>query len=206
MCAEPLRALAIHPPAILDPMPDLTFSQAERRSYAVPALIALGILAIGIAIFFWRTPLRAVDVTVPHAATLSTHTVFPTGTRVVGMPDPAEDAFYVVATVHIHNRLRVPVYIKDITATLTAPDDSVLTSSAVEKTDLPNLYITFPKVKPLTSAPLYRETSIQPGADAEGMVIVDFPVSQDVWNKRKSASITVDFYHQGQFTADIPKQ
>src|SRR5438309_12025473 len=106
-------------------MPDLTFSQAERRSYTVPALIALALLAIAAGIFFWRTPLHAVDITVPHAATLPTHTVFPTTTRLVGVPDPAEDAFYVVATVHIHNRLRVPVFIKDITGTLTAPDDSV---------------------------------------------------------------------------------
>ncbi|HKO19053.1 MAG TPA: hypothetical protein VJU82_09215 [Acidobacteriaceae bacterium] len=194
------------PPAILDAMPDLTFSQAERRSYTIPALIALAILAIGIAIFFWRTPLRAVDVTISHTATLPTHTVFPTGTKVVGMPDPAEDAFYVIATVHIHNRLRVPVFIKDITGTLTAPDDSVLTASAAEKTDLPNLYITFPQIKPLTSAALYRETTIQPGAEAEGMVILDFPINQDIWNKRKSASITLDFYHQGQFTAEVPKQ
>ena len=190
---------------MLNPMPDLTFSQAERRSYTAPALIALAILGIGIGVFFWRTPLRAVDVTVPHVAILPTHTVFPSGTRVVGMPDPAEDAFYVVATVHVHNRLRVPVFIKDITGTLTASDDSVLTASAAEKTDLPNLYITFPNIKPLTSAPLYRETTIQPGADAEGMVIVDFPITQEVWDKRKSASITLDLYHQGQFTADIPK-
>jgi hypothetical protein len=186
-------------------MPDLTFSQAERRSYTVPALIALAILAIAAGIFFWRTPLHAVDITVPHAATLPTHTVFPTTTRLVGVPDPAEDAFYVVATIHVHNRLRVPVFIKDITGTLTAADDSVLATSAAEKNDLPNLYVTFPQIKPLTSTPLYRETTIQPGADAEGMVILNFPINQDLWNKRKSATITVDFYHQGQFTTEIPK-
>ena len=190
---------------MLNPMPDLSFSQAERRSYTVPALIALAILGIGIGIFFWRTPLRAVDVTVPRAAILPTHTVFPSGTRVVGMPDPAEDAFYVVAAVRVHNRLRVPIFIKDITGTFTASDDSVLTASAAEKADLPNLYITFPKIQSLTSTPLYRETTIRPGADAEGMVIVDFPITQDLWDKRKSASITLDLYHQGQFTADIPK-
>jgi hypothetical protein len=187
-------------------MPDLTFSQAERRSYTVPALIALAVLAIAAGIFFWRTPLRAVDITVHHTATLPTHTVFPTATKLVGVPDSYEDAFYVVATVHIHNRLKVPVFIKDITGTLTATDDSTLAASAAEKTDLPNLYVTFPKIKPLTSTPLYRETTIQPGADTEGMVILNFPIDQAAWDKRKSASITIDFYHQGQFTTEIPKQ
>jgi hypothetical protein len=187
-------------------MSNLTFSQAERRSYTVPILIAVAVLAIAAAVFFWRTPFRAIDVTVPRTAILPTHTIFPTATKLVGVPDPAEDAFYVVATVHIHNRLKIPIFIKDITGALTASDDSVLAASAAEKTDLPNLYVTFPKIKPLTSTPLYRETTIQPGADAEGMVILDFPIDQATWDKRKSASVTVDFYHHGQFTAEIPKQ
>lgn len=187
-------------------MPDLSFSQAERRSFTVPALLAVAVLAIVVGIFFWRTPLRAADVTVAHAATLPTHTVFHTDTRLVGVRDPAEDAFYVVATVHIHNRLHVPLFIKDVTGTFTGPDDSATNTSAVEKNDLDNLFLTFPKLKPLSSAPLLRETSIQPGADAEGMVILEFPIDQDTWNKRKSAAITVDFYHQGQFTTEIPKQ
>ena len=187
-------------------MPDLTFSQAERRSFLVPALLALAVLAIVVGIFFWHTPLRAVDLSVPRVATLPTHTVFPTSTRIVGMADPAEDAFYVLATVHIHNNLHVPLFLKDITGTLISPDDTAVTSSAVEKNDLPNVYLAFPKLKPLSSTPLFRETTIQPGADAEGMVILNFPVNQDAWNKRKSASVTLDFYHQGQFSTDIPKQ
>ena len=187
-------------------MPDLSFSQAERRSFVVPALLAFAVLAVVVGIFFWRTPLRAVDLSVPHIATLPTHTVFPTATRVIGMEDSAEDAFYVLATVHIHNNLHVPLFLKDITGTFIGPDNTAITSSAVEKSDLDNVYAAFPRLKPLSSTPLFRETTIQPGADAEGMIILNFPVNQDTWNKRKSATITLDFYHQGQFSTDIPKQ
>ncbi|HEX3570340.1 MAG TPA: hypothetical protein VHU44_05905 [Acidobacteriaceae bacterium] len=187
-------------------MPDLSFSQAERRSFTVPALLGLAVLAVIAAIFFWRTPMRAVDLTVTHTNILPTHTVFPTATRMVGVPDPAEDAFYVLATVHIHNDLHVPIFLKDITGTLTTADDSAITSSAVEKNDLPNLYVTFPKLKPLSSTPLLRESTIQPGADAEGMVILEFPIDQQTWDKRKSATLTVDLYHQGQFTTEIPRR
>jgi hypothetical protein len=187
-------------------MPDLSFSQAERRNFTVPALIALAILGVALGIFFWLTPFRTADLTVTHTATVPTHTVFATNTRLVGVPDPAEDAFYVLSTVHIHNRLHVPLFIKDITGTLTEPDDSALTASAIEKNELPNLYVTFPQLKPLSSAPLLRETTIQPGADAEGMVILEFPVGQNEWSKRKSATVTVDFYHQGPFTIEIPRQ
>ena len=186
-------------------MPDLSFSQAERRSYLIPALVAFAILAIAAGIFFWRTPIRTVDLSVPHTATLPTHTVFHTDTRLVGASDAAEDAFYVLATVRIHNNLHVPIFIKDISGTFTAQDGSVVTSSAVEKSDLPNLFVAFPKLKPLASTPLYREATIEPGADGEGMIVLNFPIDQDMWNKRKSATIAIDLYHQGQFTTEIPK-
>jgi hypothetical protein len=186
-------------------MADISFSQAERRSYAIPALIAFAILLIGVGIFFWRTPMRAVDLSVPRTATMPTHTVFATGTKLVGAADSAEDVYYVLATLHIHNNLRVPIFIKDITGTFTSADDAVVTSSAVEKADLPNLYVSFPALKPLSSTPLYRESSIQPGGDGEGMVVFGFPIDQATWDKRKSATITVDLYHPGQFTTEIAK-
>ena len=185
-------------------MADLSFSQAERRSFTVPALLALAVLAVVAGIFFWRTPLRPIDLNVTQTRTLPTHTVFPTTTRLVGVPDPAEDAFYVLATVHIHNRLHVPLFLKDITGTLTAADGTAISTSAVEKNDLPNLYLAFPKLKPLSSTPLYRETTIQPGADGGGMVILDFPISQNDWATHKAVSVTLDFYHQGKFTTEIP--
>src|SRR4051812_11704565 len=104
-------------PAILIPMAEISFLQAERRSYAIPALIAFAILAIAVGIFFWRTPMRAVDVSVPRTATLPTHTVFATATKLVGAPDSAEDVYYVIATLRIHNNLHVPIFMKDITGT-----------------------------------------------------------------------------------------
>ena len=50
-----------------------------------------------------------------------------------------------------------------------------------------------------------RETSIQPGDHAEGMVLIHFPVTEAVWKQRKSATVNIEFYHQGPFTIPIPK-
>jgi hypothetical protein len=185
-------------------MSDLSFAQAERRSYALPAVLGFLILAAGVGAFLWRMPLRVADLTVTHSATLPTHTVFPTETRVVGAQDAAEDAFYVVVTAHIHNRLKVPISINDITGSITMPDGNVLTTSAVEKNDLPNVYLSFPKLKPLSSAPLLRESTVAPGGDAEGMVLLSFPIAEAQWKQRKSASVTVELYHQGSVTGAIP--
>ena len=186
-------------------MPDLTFAQAERRSYLKPILVAALILAVGVGLYLWHLPFRIANITVTHTNVLPTHTVFASDSRVVGAGEQAEDAFFVLATVKIDNRLKDPLFINDITGTLTSSDDNQLNASAIEQNDLPNLYITFPKLKPLAGPPLVRESTIPPGGSAEGMVLLSFPVSPDIWNNRKSAAITVNFYHQGSFTAAIPK-
>jgi hypothetical protein len=185
-------------------MAELTFAQSERRSFLVPALIALAVLVVAFALLFYFTPHRIADLSVTHVAVLPTHTVFHSSTIVVGS-DSVEDNFYVLATVRIEDKLKLPLFINDITGTLTGPDGSQATSSAIHKTDLDNLYTTFPALKPLAGAPLLRETAIQPGQSAEGMVLLQFPVTQDIWDKRQSATITIDLYHQGPLTVVIPK-
>jgi hypothetical protein len=79
------------------------------------------------------------------------------------------------------------------------------TSSAVQKQDLDNLYTTFPALRPMSSAPLLRETLIEPGQTAEGMVLLHFPVTKDVWNHRRSAILHIDLYHQGPISIAIPQ-
>lgn len=135
------------------------------------------------------------------------HTVYKSLSKVVGHEDEAQDDLYVVTTVRIDNRLKIPLTINEITGTLTPADESVdpITSTAVEKSDLDNLYITFPALKPLSSAPLLRETAIEPGGHAEGMVLLHFPITKDDWDKSKSASVTINFYHQDPLTVPLPK-
>jgi hypothetical protein len=186
-------------------MADFTFSQPERRSFLRPALIAAAVLGGVFALVFLLNPHRIADLAVTHTAVLATHTVFNGGSMVVGSQSQAEDDLYVLATVRIDDRLKLPLFIKDITGTLTLPDDSVATASAVEKNDLANLYVTFPKLQPLASSPLLRESAIAPGQHAEGMVLLHYPTTQAVWEQRKSATVTIDFYHQGELTVTIPK-
>jgi hypothetical protein len=186
-------------------MADLNFSQPERSNFFLPALIAVVVLGGIFAALFWFNPHNIANITITHAATLPIHTVLKSDSIVVGTPDEAQDDFYVLATVRIEDKLKLPISINDITATLTPAEGDAITVSAAEKNDIPNLYITFPKLKPLGSDPLLRETFIQPGDHAEGMVLVHFPVAESTWNQRKSATITIDLYHQGPQTVTIPK-
>ena len=191
-------------------MSNLTFAQAqsERRSFVAPAIIVVLIVAIAFAGIYFFTPHRIADLTVTHTAILPTHTVFKApsgGTKVVGAQDDSQDVLYVLTTVRIDDRLKLPIFIDDITGTLTAADDTVTGSSAIEKHEFDNLYTTFPALKPLASAPLYRDTEIQPGEHAEGMVLLHFSVDQPTWDQRKSASVTIVLRNQGPLTVDIPK-
>ncbi len=187
-------------------MSELTFSQPERRSFLAPLLIAFVVVG-AIFSYIYLRPHRIADISVSKPAVVPEHTVYKSLSKVVGHEDEAQDDLYVVTTVRIDNRLKIPLTINEITGTLTPADESVdpITSTAVEKSDLDNLYITFPALKPLSSAPLLRETAIEPGGHAEGMVLLHFPITKDDWDKSKSASVTINFYHQDPLTVPLPK-
>ncbi|HEX9199033.1 MAG TPA: hypothetical protein VF865_05705 [Acidobacteriaceae bacterium] len=186
-------------------MADPTFPQPESRNFLIPALVVAVIVAIAFALIYFFTPHRIADLTVTHTAILPVHTEFQTGSKVVGHQNQGQDDLYVLATVRIDDKLKLPIFIKDITGTLVAPDDTATDTSAIEKNDLDNLYVTFPALKPLAGAPLLREITIQPGDHAEGMVLLHFPATEADWKQRKSATVTIDLYHQGPQTVAIPK-
>ncbi len=186
-------------------MSELTFSQSERRNFVGPILIALAVLGIAFVGIYLYMPHRVADLTVAHTAILPKHTVFKTESKLVGAQEDAQDDLYVPVTVRVDDKLHDPLFISDLGGTLTTKDDEVVTSSAIQKGDLDNIYVTFPDLKPLAGAPLARESAIQPGGSAEGMVLLHFPVTEDVWKNRKSATVNIEFYHQGTFTVTIPK-
>ncbi len=186
-------------------MADLNFTQQERRSYLVPALLALVVLAIFLGYFFWRTPMRMANATVTHVAVFPVHTTLDSGSHLVGIGDQAQDDLYVLVNVRIDNRLHIPLFLSDFNAAYTAPDDTVTETNAVEANDLNNLALTFPAMKPLETTPLLRESTIPADSHAEGMVILHFLIPQSDWDQRKSATLTITFYHQGSMTIPIPK-
>ena len=57
-------------------MSELSFAQPERRSFLLPALIALAILALVFVGIYLYVPHSTADISVTHLAVLPTHTVF----------------------------------------------------------------------------------------------------------------------------------
>jgi hypothetical protein len=178
-------------------VPQLTFAQPVRRNLLAPVLIAFLILGIVIALLIRATPHKTADLTITRTVVVPTHTVFKSNTTLVGR-DPAQDDLYVLTTLHIGDELRLPLFLKDFTATLTTADGEEITTSATEQQDLDTVYTAFPTLKPLASEPLLRETMISPGKSAEGMLLLHFPVAKSVWDSRRAATLNIDLYHQGQ--------
>ena len=182
---------------MLIPVSDLKFAQPARRNLLAPVLLAFLILGIVLALLLRFTPHRTADLAITRTTIYPTHTVFKSDSILVAN-QRAEDALYVLTTLRIDDRLHLPLFLKDFTATLTTGEGEEITTSAVEKPDLENVYTSFPALKPLASEPLLRDTMISPGQSAEGMILLHFPVTKEVWDHRRTAVLNVDLYHQGQ--------
>jgi hypothetical protein len=182
---------------MLMPVSELKFAQPARRNLLAPVLLAFLILGIILALFLRFTPHRTADLSITRTAIYPTHTVFQSDSIVVASQH-TEDNLYVLTTLRIDDRLHLPLFLKDFTATLTTADGEEISTSAVEQRDLDNVYASYPDLKSLASQPLLRDTMISPGDSAEGMILLHFPVTKDVWDHRRMAMLNVDLYHQGE--------
>jgi hypothetical protein len=182
----------------------LTFAQPGHRNLLAPVLLAFLILGILLALVIRATPRRTADLTITHTVVVPIHTVLKSDSIVVGK-DQSQDDLYVLATLRIADNLHLPLFLKNFTATLTTAEGEELTTSAIEKQDLPTVYAAFPTLHSLASTPLLRESMIDPGQSAEGMILLHFPITQAVWDHRRNATLNIDLYHQGRQSVRISR-
>jgi hypothetical protein len=189
----------------------LTFAQTGRRNLTAPIVSAIVVVVIVTALVVFLSPPTTAIVSVKNTAVYATLTEFKSEANEVGRVIPQKD-LYALVNVHIENHLKVPLFLKDFTSDFNPsdPNAELLKTSAIEKPEFPNLFTVFPALKTLIeqqNAPLlYRETQIDPGKSADGIIILHFPIDQAAWDQRKSATLSVDLYHQPTATVEIPKQ
>lgn len=189
-------------------MADPSFAQPARRNLTLPIALAALVLAIAAVALVRLSPQQTADAAIPHLAVYPSHLVFKSDSTVIGA-QTTQDTLYVLATVRLTDRLRLPLFLKDFTAVLITADGSQTgVISAIEKPDLAQLLATFPTLNKLAAAqrtpPLYRETRVDPGQTAEGWLLLAFPVAAETWNARRSAVLSVDLYHQPPVRIDLP--
>jgi hypothetical protein len=176
----------------------------------LPALsIAAAVLITAAGAFFYFSSSKPAEISVTrvqvYAAHIETKAMKGDGPHIIGAAPQVDNDLYIMLTVKLTDKDRAPLFIKDETAILTAPDHSILESSAIQQGELANLYTTFPALGAMASAPLARDTKVAPGQTAEGMVLIHFPGATEAnWHPREAATLTLDFFHQPSQTITIP--
>ncbi len=167
-------------------------------------LVIAGIVmtAVGVAVYMLN-PRKTAEITVQKTEVFAPHTEFkqtPSSSQIVGAAAASEDDVYVVATLRIQDKLRLPIFLTNTSSTMTNEDGSTLEATVVPPLDLPRLEQTFPQIVPLVSAPapppLEFEDAIAAGTTRAGTVVLLFPqTTEKQWRAKKSATLTVHLAH-----------
>lgn len=111
----------------------------------------------------------------------------------VEIPDQHE--VMVAINVTVHNSGEKSLWIHDIKGKI-ATDSGELSDEAASAMDFDRYFQAFPALKQHALAALPPETKIPPGGQAQGTIVVTFPVTQDGFDKRKSLSVVIQPYDQ----------
>jgi hypothetical protein len=188
-------------------MTELNLGPAPESSPLKSILIAVAVLiAIAAAVFYFN-PRKTAELTVTKTELVAQtadakHSVG----GIVGQPVETDNDLYVVVTLRIENKLRLPIFINGINAAYTPSDDAPIAVQSMRASDLPRVEEIFPTIKPLMTNPLTFDNGIDPKSAIEGTVLLQFPgITEAAWKSRKTATLTVDLAHQDPQTVTIPQ-
>jgi hypothetical protein len=183
--------------------PDLQIAPPPDDNPLIPKLVIAGVVMILFAAaVYMLNPRKTAVITVQKAEIYAPHTEFkqmPGSGRIIGAPAESEDNVYVVATVSITDKLRLPLFLDSVSATMTT-DAGSTQATDVSAFDLPRLEQIFPQIAPLlrppVAPPLQFQDAVSPGATRVGTLVFLFPqISAKAWAAKKSATLTVNFAH-----------
>jgi hypothetical protein len=175
----------------------------------MPAIsIAVLILIIVAVVVFLANPRETAALKLDSVNLFSPHTEFKNDASIpkeVGLANASEDDLYVVVSVSMTNKLRIPVYITSTTMTLTSADGSAEEATGVSPHYFERLSTTFPPLASSLQKPFYDGDDIQPGATRSGGILLLFPgMTEEAWHKKKSAILTINLRNQSAQTIQLP--
>jgi len=184
-------------------------ASSSDRGPLTAVVIAFVVLAIITAAVFLLNPHKIAEISVSKVDLFAPHTEFSQSQgsmKVLGETAQSEDDLYVVAHVNITDKLRLPLFLFGWTATATLEDGSTQEATVVPAQQLPRLAQIFPQLAGLSSTqPFHDGDEIAPGNTASGSFILLFPnTTQDQWNKKRSATLTIELRNQEAQTVKLP--
>jgi len=101
----------------------------------------------------------------------------------------------VAVNITIHNSGEKPLWVHDIKARIIT-DAGELTDEAASAIDFTRYFQAFPALKEHAIDAIPPETKIPIGGQAQGTIVVSFPVTKEDFDKRKSLSVAIQPYDQ----------
>ena len=183
----------------------------NARRLLITGLVLALAAAAAFALFFHHENHAPVQATATRVLTLPLHTVYGAAkgsVAAISAPE-TEEAIYVVPLLRVQNRSDVPLFLKDVTGSVTLQDGRDNPGRLIGKRDRDRLQQLVPGIGPLlhqANLPaLDPEQQIAPNSTAEGYAIFLYTMPAAEWDKRQSATVRLDFYHQDAVTIPLPK-
>ncbi len=178
------------------------------RSVLKPLLISAAVLTLAMAVYFYliqRPPVATGEVL--HVDLYPTHTVISGGQGSTGMQGSNEsyDQLLVLERVRLRNQTDIPLFLSDISESITLPDGSQQVSTAAGKEDVDRVIQAYPELAPMRADPIQPDLTLQPGQSVEGLEIFNFAISKETWNTLRSAAVVVSFVHQRNLSIPVPR-
>jgi hypothetical protein len=108
---------------------------------------------------------------------------------------PDQHEVMVAVNVTVRNSGEKSLWIHDIKARITTSSGE-FTDEAASAVDFDRYFQAFPVLKEHALAAIPPETKIPPGGQAQGTIVVAFPVTQQAFDERKSLSVVIQPYDQ----------
>lgn len=114
------------------------------------------------------------------------------------------DQLLITAEVKVRNQTNIPLFLHDMWSNLSTNNGDQDRSLAANTTDFQSVFIAYPQMASLKQEPLLRDTTIQPGQTAQGLVIFHYPMTKDQWDARHGFEAVFSFTHQKNLVLPWP--
>jgi hypothetical protein len=144
----------------------------------VAALVVVVVFIVGVAYIFRAKPIAQGQID-----------------RAFAMQQPDKPYSMVLLQVTVRNVGDKMLYVKEIKADITT-DAGETSDDAASAVDFSRYLQAFPDLQMYATEPLKVETKIPPGGEAQGSVLVAFPITKEQWYARKGLNVTILPYDQ----------
>jgi hypothetical protein len=114
----------------------------------------------------------------------------------VELPGQSPAVTLAAITFTLLNSTEKSLWVRSLKAQLTAADGHSYEDEAASAVDLDRYYQLFPSLKESSEPPLPPETKLSPGAESRATIVVSFPVTKEIFDRRKSLEVEIQPYDQ----------